>query len=197
MHRRTCVALCGLLAIMSLLSCARANRFDPGLAVTKFFEAWDLRQAQVVRDMLADDVEMELLGHTYKGKDEVVQFMAFDDGMRGSLEVANVAVKGDTVTLDLLESNEFMAALGVPQVRNHLRVVFADRKLKRTSGLGPAEGDEQLEAAWAEFEGWVQSNHPEALAAMYGEDGAPVISREAGQALVELAKQWRAATHAP
>jgi hypothetical protein len=143
--------------------------------------------------MLAEDVEWELMGHTYKGKDEVVQFMAFDDGMGSRVDVANVTVKGDTVTLDLLESNEFMTTLGVPQIRNHVRIVFADGKVRHSSEVRPPEGSEQLDAAWAELGGWAQSNHPEALAAMYGADGSPVISKEAGKSLVGLAKEWRTA----
>jgi hypothetical protein len=186
-------ALCAFLIVLWLSSCGPSPKFDPRAAVTKLFEAWNLRQEQVVRDLLADDVVWELMGHTYRGKNEVVQFIAFDDGMGSRLELANVTVEKDTVNLELLESNDFMAALGVPQLRSFVRIVFADGKVKHSSETRPPQGTEELEAAWGELGAWLETNHPDALAAMYGADGAPARSREAGRSLVGLAREWKSA----
>jgi hypothetical protein len=186
-------ALGGLLIVLMLSSCTPSPQFDPRDAVTRLFEAWNLRHEQVVRDLLADDVVWELMGHTYRGKDEVVQFIAFDDGMGSRLELANVTVEKDTVNLELLESNDLMTALGVPQLRSYVRIVFAGGKVKQSSETRPPQGAEQLEAAWGELGAWLETNHPDALAAMYGADGAPVRSREAGRSLVGLAREWKSA----
>jgi hypothetical protein len=149
-----------------------------------------------VRDLLADDVEMDFQGQPFKGKDEVVRFMAFDDGMGSRVEVANVSARGDTVTFDLLESNEFMRTLGVPQIRGHQQFVLANGKVRRTADLRPPDGSAQLDSAWVRFAAWAQANRPQAMAALSDSESHAVVSREAGRALVALAKEWRAATDA-
>ena len=181
-----------ILSSLMLLSCSSSKNSDPKQTVTDLFRAWNQRQEQVVRGLLTDDVQMTLMGQTFKGKDEIVRFMDFDDGMGGQVELGSSMSQGDTVTFELRESNQFMTALGVPQITNYVQFTLANGKVQRSIEVKPPLGNDQLEAAGARFGAWVQSQHPEALSALYGPEGSPVISKEAGILMVKLAKEWSA-----
>jgi len=190
MHLQNSIKAALMLSGLLLLSCSSTKRFDPKQAVTDLYRAWNHRQVQVVRDLLADDVQWELMGQTYKGKDEVVQFVAFDDGMSGHVELGEMSAQGDTVNFELRESNEFMTLLGIRQLTHYVRFVFVGGKVQHISGVKPSLGDDQLESAGGRFDSWVQSKHPEALPALYIQEGKPIISKESGSVLVRLAKEW-------
>jgi hypothetical protein len=192
--RRAPVFLVTWLALGLLLACCGPARFDALSAVEKLFKAWELRDEQTVRDLLAEDVRWEIGGETYVGQDRVITFMSFDAARGSHLELHKAEAMEDTVLFELVESNDFMSALGVPHIRTYGRIVFERGKAKVIDELRPAEGSDQLDEAWRAFWAWQLSKHPETLARLFAPDGSRILSPETGKMLVALAAEWRSAT---
>lgn len=159
--------------------------------VHKYVDACNRHDLKTLRDMLAEEVVWYLEPYTLVGKEQVLGPLAYDEGINTTLQCSNVVVKGDTVEFELVEKNDVLTALGIPEIRHFPRFIYRDGLLQEKSPRKPRTRARELDQRIAALREWIQANHPDALAQLEAPDGSFIFSRENGHLVVKLLEEWR------
>ncbi|MCB9837709.1 MAG: nuclear transport factor 2 family protein [Phycisphaeraceae bacterium] len=188
--RLTIELCCGIIALLGLPGCGSdANlrqRFDSYLAASN---AHDI---ETLRSMTSNEIVWRLGPYVFSGKDEAMLPHEGDAVMRTTLEVHDVRIDGRVVECTLIERNDQIAAVGMPEWRHHARYVFDDQGrvvLKEPWKASP--DDAEVARRLRPFRMWIRANHPESVPNF--EDVAEVFGAAPARRMRELMQEWIAA----
>ncbi len=140
--------------------------------------------------MTAEDAVWKIGPDLLAGREAVLAPNACDAGANTRISWSNIAVHGSTVEFDLVERNDILRALGIPELRHFVRFTFKDGLVKRKEESKSAAGVDAVEARGALFLAWLRQTHPDALRRIMTSEGKFIYSRESCRTEAKLAAEW-------
>jgi limonene-1,2-epoxide hydrolase len=161
--------------------------------VAVFEDVFNRHATEDVLAMFTDDAVLEIEGVTrLEGKAELRKMFGYDAGVKTHLQLVNRSAAGDTVTCQVVETNDRVTAAGLDVLMYTLCELTFEKGLIRMWRTVPEQGSTQaFSQFWTAVTAWVVARHPADCAKLYTRDGQFVRSRENGVRIVELAKQYR------
>lgn len=173
-----------------LLATAVAGGADLKVLLERYLKASNRHDLKTLRAMTAEDAVWKLGPDLLTGRDAVLAPNACDAGANTRLNWSNIVVHGNAVEFELIECNDILRALGIPELRHSVRFTFEDRLVKRKEEIKPAVGIEALQAKGALFLTWLRQTHPDAQRRIMTPEGRFIYSRENCRMEAKLAAQW-------
>jgi len=161
--------------------------------VAAFQDAANRHAIDEVMAMFADDAAFELEGLTrLVGKKEIRSIFEYDAGVKGEIQLINCTATADTVSCQLLETNDRLRVAGLDKLLYPSCVLSFEKDLIRSwravPDPGPARAFDQF---WSAVRLWIAEHHPTDYARMFTREGRFMRSRENGERVVHLARQYR------
>lgn len=141
--------------------------------------------------MIAPDVLITSGRSGAKGSEKLLAAADFQAGVGTTYECTRMDVRGDTVDVDLVERSELGTILGIPETHHYERLVFVDGKLRLREMRRPTDEQQAFGAKVRELKSWINMNHPEMAARIENPQADIEGSRETGELLVKMAREWR------
>ncbi len=156
--------------------------------VDAFQEAANRHAIDTVLAMFAEEAEFEIVGLTkLTGKPQIRAIFEYDAGVNGDLQFINRTATGDTVTCQLVERNDRLAAIGIdPLFYPSCVFVFKAGRIQRFTAIPDADGIGKSRAAWKAFLPWVAEHYPVDHAGLFTPEGRFIQNRENGERVVVL-----------
>ncbi len=178
------------ISFLLLLATAVAGGTDLKVVLERYLKASDRHDLKTLRAMTAEDAVWKLGPDLLAGRDAVLAPNACDAGANTRLKWSNVVVHGNSVEFELVERNDIIRALGIPELRHFVRFTFEGELVKRKEESQPAVGIEALQAKGALFLTWLRQSHPKALRRIMTPEGRFIYSRENCRMEAKLAAEW-------
>jgi hypothetical protein len=126
-----------------------------------------------VMAMFADDAEFELEGLTrLVGKIEIRSIFEYDTGVNGELQFINCKATADTITCQLVETNDRLRLAGVDSLLYPLCVLSFDNGLIHSWQAVPAKGPTRaIMQFWNSVGQWIKEHYPTDYARMFTSEG--------------------------
>lgn len=161
--------------------------------VTLFEQAANRHNLEALAALFTEDAEYELLGQdVLRGAAQLRALHAYDAGLNTVLEIADCSVDGDTVTCRMVEHNEWLAAAGLgPIVYHRATFTFAGDRIAKLTVAMDEEKVEEIGEVLHEFTPWLMDTYPREASRLFTEGGDFVYSRENGELVVRLLREWR------
>lgn len=169
---------------------AVAGGADLTVLLERYLKASNRHDLKTLRAMTAEDAVWKLGSDLLAGRDEVLRPNTCDAGANTRLNWSNLVAHGNTIEFELLERNDVLRALGIPELRRFVRFTFEDGLVKRKEETKPAVGIEALHAKGALFLTWLRRTHPDALGQIMTSEGKFMYSRESCRIEAKLAAEW-------
>ncbi len=166
---------------------------DLASLVKAYLEAKNNRDLDAVLDMFADDAEFELVGMgTLVGKDQIRTLDGYDVGINTRLEFSHITQEGNTVTCQLVETNDWLAAAGLREVHYPRSVfTFEDGLIARITAEPSPESAQAMRQVLRAFVPWIAQNHPEAMPVLFTPNNQFIYSEKNGLLVVSLLREWK------
>jgi hypothetical protein len=146
---------------------------------------------EALRGMISPDVIVTSGRSGAKGPDQLLAAADFQAGIRTTYECTNMAVRGDTVDVNLIERSELGTLLGIPETHHYERLVFVDGMLKLRELRKPTEEQQAFGQKIRELKTWINMTHPEAAGQIDNPMSDFKGNRETGELLLKMAREWR------
>lgn len=162
--------------------------------VQAYQEAKNRQDVEAVAAMFAEDAEFEMVGMgTMVGREQIRALDEYDVGINTRLEFSDCTQEGNTVTCDVVETNDWLDAAGLSENRYVSSVfTFENGLITRISAILSPESAQALGQTLQAFVPWIAQNHPEAMPQLFTAENQFIYSRENGVLVVSLLREWRA-----
>ncbi len=177
-------------ATLLFMFLATAAAADLKMLLEKYLNASNRHDLETLREMTAQDAVWKIGPELLVGREAVLTPNECDAGANTRLKWSNIVVRGNTVEFELVERNDILRALRIPEVRHFVRFTFENGLVKRKEESKPAIGTEALSATQARFLTWLRQTHPEALARLLTPEGKFIYSRDNCRFEATLAAEW-------
>lgn len=176
-----------------LLSCGCGSQSRAERTVRAYADAWNRGDTGPLARLLAEDATWRIGAVEIAGRERILASLEYDRALNAEFELANIAVRGDTVDCELARSDDLLAAMGLAQVHHYPRFIVLGGVIHEiVPRREPAEMDE-LRALYGRFAAWLGENDPQAVSQMKGLEGSGALSAESALTAVEKARAWRQA----
>lgn len=187
-----------LLALTLLATSTATAQQDLLSLVQAYQQAKNNQDVEALAAMFAGDAEFELVGMgTMVGSEQIRALDEYDVGINTWLEFSNCTEEGNTVTCDVVETNDWLDAAGLSENRYTSSVfTFEDGLITNISATLSPESAQALGQVLQAFTPWIAQNHPEAMPTLFTSENQFIYSRENGVLVVSLLREWRASSPA-
>jgi len=146
-----------------------------------------------VMKMFADDAEFELVGATgLVGRNKIRSIFEYDAGVDGIIEFINSTATGNTVTCQLVETNERLRLAGLDSLLYPTCELSFENGLIRSWRAAPdPEPTQVVMEFWGAVGKWIKEHHPGEYGKMFSGEGRFIRNRENGELAVQLGRQYR------
>jgi hypothetical protein len=176
----------------SLVACSPAP--DYSQAVQEFQGHKNAGNVELALNMFADEPNLQFgpLG-TISGLNEIRGILEYDLALNTQLRLERCEAAAFEVTCRVTETNDWLRLVDIESITYaENKFIFAtDGRIESISATLSAESGQLLGAAMAQFDAWAKINCPIEYADLFSEDGAFVYSRENGEKVLALLRQWR------
>ena len=179
-----------LLALLLIGSTETPPQEEVAALHKRYMQASISHDIETLRSLTAEDATWQLGPRLLEGRDEVLSPNEFDAGIQTSLEYNDVRVEGNVVEFVLFERGEVLRAIGMEVLRHYPRFVFQDGRVKRKEPWKPSPDLAQVDQLMQPLRQWIREEHPEAISVIRDEAGVFVFSREVGELMLELTREW-------
>jgi hypothetical protein len=168
---------------------------DPTRAVVCLIAAWNAHDASAARWCYAEGA-VAVTGGGTRPIDWVAEtgYRAFDAATDAVFRFEILAVKGDTVDMEMEEENAFLRALQIPKVTARWRYVVEGGRIAEERHL---VADPTFATTFRQFRVWAQAHRSADWSAISDPDGRARFDGVTGDRLVALATEWRPSSIAP
>lgn len=178
-----------LLITIFVLSCTDEKN-NPEVILNDYIKAANKHNIEKVKEIYADSIIWYFGPFTFSGKEEAIQPLLFDKGANTILKVDNMMVNGDTIDLELTETNDVLKALGVPELHHFPRFIIKDGLIISISQIKPPLEFNAYADSISAFAIWLSENKPEKFEQFWPSDGFN-FSEESGRDMPMEVKKWR------
>ncbi len=162
--------------------------------IAVFEDIFNRHATEDVLAMFTDDAVLEIEGVTrLEGKAELRTMFGYDAGVKSNLELVNRTAAGDTVTCQVVETNDRVTAAGLDVLLyTRCDLIFKKGLIHIWRTVPEERSTQAFSQFWTAIMPWIAAHRPDDYAMMYTSEGKFVRSRENGVRIVQLAKQYRA-----
>lgn len=175
-----------------VVACSRAP--DYSQAVREFAGHKNDGNVELALNMFADDPSMQFgpLG-TITGLSEIRGILEYDLVLDTQLRFENCEVVALDVTCRVIETNDWLKLVDIESITyDENKFTFTtDGRIKSIGATLSAESGQLLGAAMVQFDAWARANRPAEYADLFSANGAFEYSRENGENVLALLRQWR------
>ncbi len=195
----------GLLVIFAVLaagvlllvgSCAGTSP-DVAQPFKRYAEASASHDLETLAALTADNIVWQLGPYRLEGREAALGPNAYDKGLENTLIFQDVRIEGSVVEAELVERNEMLRAIGMPELRRYVRYTFENGLVVRKE---PGAKEPPAEFSMAElnrrmtpFRAWIRKTYPQAISTLVDADRAFKFSQENGALMLRLTRKWVAA----
>jgi hypothetical protein len=179
-----------VLTVLIFSSCAKDHEAEIRELHRRYMEASMNHDIKTLSAMTAEDIFWQIGTFTLQGREEALGLYEYDAGTNNVLEYSNVVVHGDTVEFVLDEKNEIITVIGMEKIQTFPRYIFKDGLIFRIEMWMPSRDREEYHRLAQPMRSWISSAHPEAIERLFDSEKRWVFSRENGELMVQLARQW-------
>lgn len=146
-----------------------------------------------VMAMFAEDAEFELAGLTrLVGKNEIRSIFEYDAGVDGNIQFINCTSSMDTVTCQLVETNDRLRLAGLDSLLYpECMLSFENGLIRLWSAVPDPESTRAIMEFWGAVGEWIKEHYPAEYTRMFTREGRFIRSRENGERAVRLGRQYR------
>jgi hypothetical protein len=166
------------------------------LKITALFEdAFNRHAIDEVMSMFVEDAVMEIEGVTrLDGKDAIRMMLEYDDGVNSHLQLVNRRVIANTVTCQIIETNDRISVAGLDVLLYSLCELSCKSGLIHTwCSIPEAHSTQVFAQYWDIVKSWISANHPADYPQLFAQDDQFIRNRENGRRMVQLAKRYNSA----
>ncbi len=167
---------------------------DYSQAVREFQGHKNDGNVELALNMFADEPSLQFgpLG-TISGLNEIRGILEYDLALNTQLRLERCEAAAFEVTCRVIETNDWLRLVDIESITYaENKFTFAtDGRIKSIAATLSADSGQLLGAAMAQFDAWAKINRPIEYADLFSEDGAFVYSRENGERVLALLRQWR------
>ena len=141
--------------------------------------------------LYADDAEFEFVGKgSLVGKEQIRGYKAYSIALNTDLQFSDCTAGGNTVTCQLSRTDDMLRKAAAGPLSVSVVFTFEDGLIqKQAVALSPESAKVYGQTSGA-FLGWVGKDHPEAMVKLFTAEGQFVYSRENGELVASLVKEW-------
>ena len=164
------------------------------LSLVKTFEDAANRHAiDEIMTMFSDDAEFELVGLArLVGKKEIRAIFEYDAGVKGEIHLINCTAGTDTVSCQLVESNDRLRVAGLDKLLYpSCMLSFTNNLIRSWRAVPDPEPARALAQFWGPVRLWMAENHPADYARIFTPEGQFIRNRYNGERAVQLARDYR------
>lgn len=181
-----------LLILAALTACSGKPDFDQ--IISKFETYKNSGNVESAIELFSEDAVLDFgpLG-SITGLDEVRNILEYDLALNTRVRFEQCEVSGQEVACRAAETNDWLRTVGIESI-SYDESVFAfttDRHIRSVTSALSEESGRAIGAVMVDFDAWARRNQPEEYAELFSGDGAFVYSRENGQKVLALLRQWR------
>ncbi len=170
---------------------------SPEEILRKYIEAANKHDMETLREIFAEDVIWHLGPDTLVGIEEILGPHLFDAGANTVIIVHDItATSPDAIEFELVEKNDVLGALGIPELHHFVRIEFADGKITRMTPTRPPAEQESFVKGVVAFMQWLKDYHPEGYDTIWP-GGKFNYSRPVGEEMPGLVRDWKQKTENP
>ena len=155
-------------------------RRDPADLLLDYFAARNEGDAGAIDAFHAPDYRTEARRDLY----------AFEKATKAHFEYRTIQDSGDSITIDLYESSEYLEALGSGVSMTRITYRFRDGRIRKAETISRFDARRPYEQQSKAFADWVLREHP-AEAGKVLDRGRVRMAGDTAAAVLELAKEWR------
>ena len=164
---------------------------DPAGLAKRFFATYNTHHVNNIVALFADNAVWELSGKlTLTGKDTIRLLTQYDSVLNTHMVFSNITEKGDTVSCDLAETNDWYKAAGIDEAYYSMKLVFH----KGLITLLQADQDPGTEKAVGQvllpLMDWAYENRKKELADMMA-GGKFIYNAENAKRSLALLRDWK------
>lgn len=161
--------------------------------VAAFQDAFNRHAIDEVMAMFADGAEFELEGLTrLVGKKDIRSIFEYDAGVNGNIQFIKCSATADTVSCQLLETNDRLRLAGLDNLLYPSCVLSFENKLIRSWRAVPDPGPARaFDEACGAVRLWIAKQYPTEYERMFTREGRFIRNRDNGERVVQLARQYR------
>ena len=161
--------------------------------VEAFEDAANRHAIDEIMAMFFDDAEFELVGLArLVGKNEIRPIFEYDEGVKGEIHLINRTAGTDTVSCQLVESNDRLQAAGLDKLLYPSRVLsFANKLIRSWRAVPDPEPARAFDKFWGAVRLWIAENYSADYARIFTPEGRFIRSRDNGERAVQLAREYR------
>ncbi len=183
-----------LFALVALTTGAARAQEDLVSLVQAYQEAKNRQDVDAVQAMFAEDAVFELVGMgTMVGREQIRALDEYDVGINTRLEFSECVQEGNTVTCEVIETNDWLDAAGLTEnIYPSSVFTFEDGLIVQITATVSPESAQAMGQTLQAFVPWIAQNHPEAMPVLFTPDNQFVYSQDNGVLVVSLLREWRA-----
>lgn len=165
------------------------------IALVKLYEqAANRHNLDAIDALFAADAEYELEGQdVLRGVAQLKALHAYDAGINTQLEIQDCESGENTVTCRITERNDWLSAAGLaPILYPRAEFTFAGDRIRRLKVGMDEERIQEIGDVLHDFMPWLFDAYPAASERIFTPAGDFVYSRDNGELVVRLLREWRA-----
>ncbi|MDX1393849.1 MAG: nuclear transport factor 2 family protein [Gemmatimonadota bacterium] len=157
--------------------------------LARYMEAINRHDTRAALACLSRDFVLEFPGGAKLDRGGMESALGWDAGTKGRVEWSVVAERGNVITIEGEETNEFLRLLEIGPLPFESRFELDDHGLIAKQMHRTDWGGVSVEEALSPVLAWARQAAPAELAEVYP-DGRMTYTEEAGRAWVDLLRRW-------
>ena len=157
-----------------------------------YFQAHNNQDLDAGLALIADDVIFEAIGsQKMRGKEALQMLGEWDAALNSHLSVSNFQERGNVVTCDVVEQNDWCHAAGIPELHYDIcRIEVRDGKISRVATRLDAASNQALSHVLRQVINWAMVHRQRELHQLMP-NGEFVYDPRYAPAWLALMNQWR------
>ena len=181
-----------LLLAVVLASCS--PKPSPVELVMAYEDAYNTYDLDRLLSLFAEDAAFEVVGQfVFKGKEDIRRVAEYDSVLNIHMSIIRFATKDNTVSCELVETNDWLKTSGIGEVRYTGKFVFEEGLIKLIQGIPAPETEQAFNQVLNHLMEWASKERPERFAQMMPE-GKFVYNAENAEKSLALLREWQEAT---
>lgn len=162
--------------------------------VMAYQEAKNRQDVDAVQAMFAQHAVFESVGMgTMAGKEQIRALDEYDVGLSTKIEFKDCVQSGNTVTCEVVETNDWLHAAGLKELAYPSSVfTFEDGLIVQIAAALSPESAQAMEQVLRAVVPWIRQHHPEAVPLLFTPENRFIYSRDNALLIVSLLREWRA-----
>jgi limonene-1,2-epoxide hydrolase len=183
-----------LLLLFAVVIASCSPKPSPVELVMAYENAYNSYDLERLLSLFAEDAAFEIVGQfVFKGKEEIRRVAEYDSVLNIHMSIIRFATKNNTVSCELVETNDWLKTSGIGEARYTGKFVFEEGLIKLIEGKPAPETEQAFNQVLSPLMEWASKERPEQVAEIMPE-GKFVYNAENATKSLALLHEWQEAT---